>query len=116
MADTDATHPSLAGVRPRPKAQAWRPSLLQGPWLAMILISTIVACMGASASVIIVSDKQRVVLWKIQPTVLLAIMSSVLNVALSTALSISVAIAWWRSALHGTTLARLHYIWCRGVS
>jgi hypothetical protein len=71
--------------------------------------------MGASAGVIIVSDKQAVASWKAQPTVLLAVSSSVLNVAFTTVLSISVAIIWWRSAIHGTTLAQLHYIWDRGA-
>jgi hypothetical protein len=70
--------------------------------------------MGASACIITVSDKQTVASWKVQPTVLLAVLSSVLNLALGTVLSMSVAITWWRSALHGTTLARLHYIWDRG--
>jgi hypothetical protein len=70
--------------------------------------------MGASACIVTVSDKQTIASWKVQPTVLLAMLSSVTNFALSTVLSTSVAITWWRSAFHGTTLERLHYIWDRG--
>jgi hypothetical protein len=71
--------------------------------------------MGASAGIIIVSDKQAVASWKVQPTVLVAVLSSILNFALAAALSIVVAVTWWRSVFHGTTLAQLHYIWDRGA-
>ena len=81
----------------------------------MGLLLLVLACMVACASIIAISDLQEVTSWKIQPTVLLAVLSSILNFALATTLSISVAIFWWRSALHGTTLERLHYIADRGT-
>ena len=91
------------------------PGAQKTPWLAIILILIALACMGASASIIIISDKQMVMAWKVQPTVLLAVLSSVLNSALATAFSISIVITWWRSASHGTTLTSLHYISDCGV-
>ena len=42
---------------------------------------------------------------------LLAVVSSIANVALAIELARGVTITWWRSALHGTTLERLHRIW-----
>ncbi|KAI9767113.1 MAG: hypothetical protein M1840_005902 [Geoglossum simile] len=96
----------------RPSCQ---PALRRIPWLVMVLVLIIVACMGASTCIVIVSDKQAVSSWKVQPTVLLAVLSSIFNFALGTTLSMGVAVTWWRSALHGTTLARLHYIWDRGI-
>jgi hypothetical protein len=93
----------------------WRPGLRQTPWIAVMWILTALACMGASAGVIIGSNKKTVASWKISPAVLLAVLSSILNFALYAALVIGVAITWWRSALWGTTLPQLHYIWDRGA-
>ena len=85
------------------------------PWFAIILLLITLVCMGASAAIIIVSDKQAVASWMVQPAVLLAVLSSVLNFALAAAFSISVTITWWRSAEHGAPSAHLHYIWNRGA-
>jgi Protein of unknown function (DUF3176) len=109
------TTPSFATIRDSfSKRRAWLPGLRQTLWSALVLVLIVLVCIGASASIIIVSDKQDVASWKVQPTVLLAVLSSVLNLALSAALSISVAITWWRSVFRGTTLAQLHYIWGSG--
>src|SRR5271155_3165279 len=97
------SHTSVTSGGPS-SAQDWRPGFHHTPWSAMILILIMLACMGASAGIIIGSDKQAVASWKVQPAVLLAVLSSILNYALSAALSISVAVTWWRSVFHGTTL------------
>jgi hypothetical protein len=89
-------------------------SLQRIPWLAATLLLVVLVCIGASAGIIVFSDKRTVASLKVQPTVLLAILSSVLNFALGITFSTSVAITWWRSAIQGTSLARLHYIWNRG--
>lgn len=93
----------------------WRTNLRQTPWIALILVLVALACMAAAAGIIIISNDQTVASWKVGPATLLAILSSVLDHALSTALYTSVAIAWWRSALRGTTLARQHYFWAHGT-
>lgn len=67
-----------------------------------------------STSIIITSNGSPVDSWAIQPTVLLAILSSIMTGASAFVLSAGVSITWWRSALHGTSLARLHLIWDRG--
>lgn len=108
------SHISVTSGSPS-SAQDWRPGFHHTPWSAMILILIMLACMGASAGIIISSDKQTVVSWKVQPAVLLAVLSSILNYVLDAALAISIAITWWKSALRGTTLAHLHHIWDRGA-
>src|ERR1700736_565899 len=112
MVDSTITPSSDATEDSRSTTPKWRTSL---PWMAILLVLLVLACMGASAGIIIASNNQTVASWKVQPTVLLAVLSSVLNHALSTALYISVAITWWRSTLRGTTLARLHSIWDHGT-
>lgn len=93
------------------KDSKWQPGFRQTPWPAMVLAFIMLACMGASASVITVSNKQTVQSWKIGPSVLLALLSAIWNYALSALLGICVVVTWWRSALDGTTLESLHYIW-----
>jgi len=84
------------------------------PWLAMVSLLIVLICVGASASIIVASDKRTVASWGVQPAVLLAILSSVSNFALGTAFSIGVVVTWWRSAVVGASLKDLHYIWDRG--
>jgi hypothetical protein len=93
----------------------WQPGLRQTPWPAIVLIFTMLACMGASAGIIVGANKQITDSWKVGPTVLLALLSSIWNYSLGAVLGISVAITWWRSALRGTTLESLHYIWNKGA-
>ena len=79
-------------------APAWQPGFRQTPWSAMVLIVIMLACMGASAGIIIGSNSQTVASWKIEPVVLLAVLSSIWNYSIGIVLGISVAITWWRTA------------------
>jgi hypothetical protein len=92
-------------------ASGWQPGWRQTPWLTMASILLMLACMGAIVGILIASDGQIVGTWKIEPAVLLAFLSSAWNYSLGIVLARSVAITWWRSALKGTTLESLHYIW-----
>jgi len=96
-------------------ASAWRPGFRQTPWTAMVSVLMMLACMGACAGIIIASNKQIVATWKIAPAVLLALLSSIWSYSLGVVLGISVAITWWRTALSGTTIESLHYIWDQGA-
>jgi hypothetical protein len=73
------------------------------------------ACMGASAGIIVASNGQTISSWKIEPAVLLAVLSSIWNYSLGAVFGISVSITWWRTASRGTTLESLHYIWNQGA-
>jgi len=43
--------------------------------------------------------------------VLLSVVSAIFIIALEGLMAIGLAISWWRSISHGTTLKRLHFIW-----
>jgi hypothetical protein len=83
--------------------------------LAVISAAISLLCVLASAVIIITSNNDNVKTWKVQPTVLLAVLSSIYNVCLALTLTTAVTICWWRAALHGTKAAPLHYIWERGM-
>jgi hypothetical protein len=92
-----------------------RQSYLKSIYWALSSALITIFCAVVSAIILVVSDKQRVDTWKIQPNVLLALLSSASNTCLALALTVGVAVCWWRKALHGTTAATLHYIWERGM-
>ena len=100
-----------SAIETNSKDSKWQPGFRQTPWPAMVLAFIMLTCMGASAGVITVSNKQTVESWKIGPSVLLALLSSIWNYTLSALLGISIVVTWWRNALDGTTLESLHYIW-----
>lgn len=72
------------------------------------------ACMAASAGITIISNNQAVTSWKVNPTVLLAFLSSIWSSSITVVLTISITITWWRCASHGATLETLHCIWNKG--
>ena len=106
-----ATGSPYAHVQP----SGWRPGLRRTPWSALLALLVVLACFPASAAIIVVSNN-RVADWKIQPSVLLGIISGVANSALLYMLWRGVDISWWRAALHGTTLEQLNRIWASGTS
>jgi len=85
------------------------------PWPIILLMLLMLICMGASASIIVLSNGQPVKSWTIAPAVLLAFISSIWNFAAASMLGTAVTITWWRSFLQGTTVRNLHYIWRRGA-
>jgi len=95
----------------RPKKQS---PLQRIPWLALASLLFVLACMGASVAIIIISDNQTVASRTIQPAVQLAILAALSNVALGIAFSEAVVVTWWTSAANGASLEELHYIWNRG--
>ncbi|KAI9857281.1 MAG: hypothetical protein M1813_008319 [Trichoglossum hirsutum] len=96
---------------PRSSSQLWRPGLQNTPWLAVAMILIAVACLIASTIIIVVSDNQPVPSWRVQPAVLLAIISSISHLALGFAISDARTIIWWRNALRRTTIGQLYYLW-----
>src|SRR5579859_4634902 len=116
MVDSTITSPSPDMTEDsRSRAPNWRKNLLQIPWVAVLLVLLVVSCMGVFVGIIVISNDQTVASWKVQPIVLLAVLSSISDHALSTSLYISVAITWWRSTLCGTILACLNHIWAHGT-
>ncbi len=67
---------------------------------------------GASVVVLILSNGKRVDSWslndvKVQPQVLLSILSTIMNAVMSYALIEGIAVFFWRQAGRGTTVSRL---------
>jgi len=89
------------------------------PWVAFVLAISSTLCIIGSALVIQFSNGKVVGAWipaspSIQPSVLLSIFATIFRTCQSLSLSYGVAILWWRTALAGTTLKNLHYLWNKG--
>lgn len=72
--------------------------------------------MCCASAVIIVISNHHAANWKWPPSVLLGLLASIASALLVIALSAGATITWWRAALDGTSLNRLHYIWDYGSS
>src|SRR6266480_5447220 len=107
--DTKTPSPTTTQVSQPPPP--WRPGLRNTPWLTIGAILLAIACVIASASIIVASNNQPVSSWSAQPAVLLAIITSISHFALAFTLSTAKTITWWRNALHGTSISQLYYIW-----
>lgn len=84
------------------------------PWLGILTLIGMMACLVTSAIVVGVSHNNTVASWKIQPAVLLAILSGISGVLFACALEAGVAVRFWLGASSHTSLSQLHYIWDHG--
>ncbi|KAF2471892.1 uncharacterized protein BDR25DRAFT_164376, partial [Lindgomyces ingoldianus] len=89
------------------------------PKFAIFLVILSSICIVAVTLVVFVSHNRIASTWlpsaqAIQPTVLFALCTGVFNASQAYILTAGVTVVWWRSALHGTTLRNLHYIWNKG--
>jgi hypothetical protein len=95
----------------------WQPGVVKrAPWLAITALVSVMLCVAACATILLISNDQPTAHWKVQPTVWLALLSAVINALLAFALGIGVSITWWRKALSGGTLNDLHRYWQFGDS
>ncbi|KAF2735724.1 hypothetical protein EJ04DRAFT_575877 [Polyplosphaeria fusca] len=94
------------------KQSAWISK--KSPWKIPVLVLSIltlqIGCILATVIVLLSSHKDKASSWKIQPSVLLAFLCGLYLVLLGSLVSIGIAVTWWRSITHGTTLRRLHHI------
>lgn len=74
------------------------------------LLALLAACVVATVAILVTSHKDLAGSWKVEPAVLLSLISSVYTIALGALFATGVAIAWWRSLAKGTSLRKLHYI------
>ena len=111
---TDSKNLPLQGQQFKSPALDWRAGFGHFPWTAGISVLVTVACIAGTVAVAISSHGDQTVSWKYQPAVWLAAISSVANFCLAAAFTQVASIAWWRGALHGTTLKSLHLIWTFG--
>lgn len=76
-----------------------------------LLCIAALACIGLG--VLIGSDGASTTRWpqRIAPNVILALVTAISNLCLTVAVGEGVAIAWWRRAMKGSTVAELHHQW-----
>lgn len=78
------------------KSTPWKPGILrQFPFTGFGALLLSFLCMVGALAVLITSNQKPVADWKVQPTVILAILSAVFNFSLAFALSRGVGISWW---------------------
>ncbi|KAI5379410.1 hypothetical protein J4E82_001925 [Alternaria postmessia] len=92
----------------------WRPGFKhQFPWLGFAGLMVILVATAGAVIILTTSNEKRVNDWPFtkftaQPNVLLNIANQVQNLGLVTLIGQGLAIAWWRTALRGSSLRKLH--------
>ncbi|KAF2677585.1 hypothetical protein K458DRAFT_436511, partial [Lentithecium fluviatile CBS 122367] len=80
------------------------------PLLIFSFLLLLIGCIAASIVVLLTSNDNSVKSWSIRPQVLLSILAGLYSVLLGGLFTTGVAVVWWRSIIHGTTLKKLHFI------
>ena len=100
----------------------WRPGKVsQLPWTGLLSLILGFGCAIAALTISLMSQGKPLGYWTvrgrtIQPTVILALLTTLTNALLSYAYASGIAIYWWTTALRGSTLRRLHASNSRGDS
>ncbi len=73
----------------------------------------VLLCTGVIIAVLVASDNASASKWsqQIGPSIIINGFTSIGGLCLALAVAEGVAIAWWRKALHGATVAELHQSW-----
>ncbi|KAF2107622.1 hypothetical protein BDV96DRAFT_606456 [Lophiotrema nucula] len=87
-----------------------RRSRYKTPTYILATLTLLVACIVLTVVILIKANQDPVKSWSVQPTVLLSLVSGFFAVLLGGLFALGVAITWWRSIGHGTTLSRLQHI------
>ncbi|KAF2788520.1 hypothetical protein K505DRAFT_328876 [Melanomma pulvis-pyrius CBS 109.77] len=85
-------------------------STYKTPLFVFTLLVLLVGSIISSAAILLKSHEEPVDSWRVQPSVLLSFLCGVYAITLGGLFTTGVAITWWRSLAHGTTLKRLHFI------
>ncbi|KAF2471064.1 uncharacterized protein BDR25DRAFT_342830 [Lindgomyces ingoldianus] len=80
------------------------------PLLVFLFLALLIGCILLTVITLITSDQDTVPSWRIRPSIILAFISGLYSIILGGLFGVGVAVTWWRSIQHGTTLKRLHYI------
>ncbi|KAH7350719.1 hypothetical protein BKA65DRAFT_476091 [Rhexocercosporidium sp. MPI-PUGE-AT-0058] len=110
--------PSLsASSHPESQGDAWAPSLRRNtPALGLAAAFITLGCCIGAIIIVVVSNGQNVEAWKIQPSVLLAILMAGSNATLMFALAGGITNSWWYMVYKGAPIAEVHRQWSVGVS
>lgn len=102
---------NLHGASSKPRdARIRKRSAYKTLWTIILLLALLIGCIIASVAILLKSHQDSAKSWKLQPSVLLSFLSGVYAAALSGLFTTGIAITWWRSITHGSTLKQLHYI------
>ncbi|KAF2268352.1 hypothetical protein CC78DRAFT_21635 [Lojkania enalia] len=99
------------------KKSAWigKKSAYKTPLLIFFLLTLLAASIVISVIILLKSHKDRVKSWRVQPSVLLSIMTGLYALVLSGLFAFGVVVTWWRSIANGTTLNRLQNIYAGAI-
>jgi hypothetical protein len=78
--------------------------------LIFFLLLLLIGCIAASIVVLLTSNENSVQSWQVRPAVLLSILTGFYVMLLGSLFTTGVAVVWWRSINHGTTVQRLHFV------
>lgn len=97
---------------------AWRPGLWRRlPWTGLLAVLGAVMAAAGMVAVVVLSNGEAVAAWRVQPSVVLAILSAAANILVRYGVSEGAAVAWWVNALRPTSNAReLHAVWAHASS
>ncbi|KFY25923.1 hypothetical protein V491_01547 [Pseudogymnoascus sp. VKM F-3775] len=106
-----------ASTQPKTHGNIWAPTLRRNTpgWGLVAVFITLACCVGAII-IVVVSNGQNVEAWKVQPSVLLAILMAGSNATLMFALAGGVTNAWWYKVYKGATVAEVHQQFSFGMS
>lgn len=76
----------------------------------------VLLCAALTVVVLVCSDNTSQTKWRLQPSIIIQGLNSVSNLCLALAIAEGVAVAWWRKALKGATVAELHQSWSFSMS
>jgi hypothetical protein len=99
------------------EGNVWQPAIFRNApiWGLGAVFGTLACCVG-TILIVIVSNGDKVESWKVQPSVLLAILIAGANATMTFALAGGAVNAWWYKAYKGATVTEIQWQWSLGDS
>jgi hypothetical protein len=117
QSDSDSSRPEVE--EPNVTAHNWRPGYrARFPLFGAAGLLGVLVCAAVTVVVLVCSNNVSSSRWtqKLQPSIIIQGLNSASNLCLALAIAEGVAIAWWRKALKGATVAELHQSWAYSTS
>jgi Protein of unknown function (DUF3176) len=115
--DSESSRPEVE--EPNVTTHSWRPGYrARFPVFGAVGLLGVIVFAAATVIVLVCSNHVSSSRWnqKIEPSVVIQGLNSGSNLCLALAIAEGVAIAWWRKALKGATVAELHQSWAYSMS
>jgi hypothetical protein len=115
LSDTESLQPVADNTKKNPTN--WRPGYFaRFPWFGALGLFGVLICAIILVVVLVCSNGVSSTVWRLQPSTIIQGVSGFSNLCLALAVAEGVAIAWWRKALKGATVAELHESWTFSMS